>query len=110
VIIGQIAIVLIVLGGLGLCLLLSNINPSGSIIPLAIWVLTFIPLGVWTRFNPKTAFTVAGGYYSIGVIIKDIVYGGEYLLPFLFHIYFLSSIIVGTTGANKQRRRAKEVR
>lgn len=102
--IGQLAIIFSILGGLGLSYLNFSTNSYSYAIPLLCWTLVFICLGVWTRHNPRTAFTTSLIIYVTSVIIKDIFLGGEYLLPFLFHIYFIISMIVGINSVLKNGR------
>jgi hypothetical protein len=60
--------------------------------PILFWTFVFISLGIWTRHNPEPAFLTSLIVYTTSVIIKDIFLGGEYLLPFVFHIYFIISM------------------
>lgn len=94
-VVGQMAIALVVLGGTALSYINLSANSYNIGIPLMIWSIIYIPLGIWTRKNPKKAFFVAMIYYLISVVIKDLLFGGEYLLPFLIHIYFTCSMLIG---------------
>lgn len=62
-------------------------------------------LGIWTRKNPKRAFLYILIFYTITVAIKDILYDGEYLLTFLFHVYFVTSMVVGMNGSREEFRK-----
>jgi hypothetical protein len=100
--VGQFALILLISAGLGLCYLsLDSHTWLGSLL-LLIWILLFITLGIWTRTNPKPAFAISLMLYLVTVIIKDIVWGGEYLLPFLFHIYFIGSMAMGMKAFQKK--------
>ena len=101
---GQLAIILLIIGGLGLSYLNFSSNSYNFAIPILCWTFVFIPLGLWTRSNPKSAFLASLIYYSISIIIKDIILGGEYLLPFLVHIYFIVSMVVGINSTQKNGR------
>ena len=102
--IGQLAIIFLILGGLGLSYLNFSSNSYKYAIPLLCWTLLFISLGIWTRYNPKSAFLTSLIVYTTSVIIKDIFFGGEYLLPFMFHIYFIISMVVGVNSVPKNGR------
>jgi hypothetical protein len=96
--VGQIAIILLVVTGLGLSYLNFRSNSYDIAFLLLIWTLLFIPLGFWTKTNPKTAFLSALIFYFVSVIIKDSVMGGEYSLSFLFHLYFGLSMVIGLSS------------
>ena len=102
--IGQLAIIFLILGGFGLSYLNFSTNSYSYAIPILCWTLVFISLGIWTRHNPKSAFLTSLIVYTTSVIIKDIFLGGEYLLPFMFHIYFIISMVVGIKSVQKNGR------
>ena len=96
--IGQLAVVLLVLLAGGLAYMNFRDEDYRRAIPLSIWTITVIAFGFWTRFNPSTAFKTLLAFYLLTVIIKDAFVGGEYLLTVLFHLYFIISMIVGMLG------------
>jgi hypothetical protein len=98
IIIGQLAIAFLVVGGLGLSYLGLVSGSIDKVIPLLIWTLLFIPLGIWTRKNPSRAFMIILLLYITSVVIKNIFIGGEYILTFLFHIYFIVSMFIGSAA------------
>jgi hypothetical protein len=102
--IGQLAIILVILGGLGLSYLNFSTNSYSYAIPILCWTLVFVPLGIWTRQNPKLAFLTCLIFYLASVVTKDIFLGGEYLLSFIVHIYFVSSMVVGINSIQKNSR------
>jgi hypothetical protein len=102
--VGQLAIILLILGGLGLSYLNFSTNSYGYAIPILCSTLVFVSLGIWTRHNPKLAFLTSLVFYSVTIVIKDIFLGGEYILPFLFHIYFIVSMVVGINSVHKNGR------
>lgn len=97
--IGQLAITLLILGCLGLTYLNYHNGTYEYALPIFIWMLIFVVLGIWTRTNPKKAFPAALIVYLATVIVKDIILGGEYILPILFHIYFAISMIIGRNSS-----------
>jgi hypothetical protein len=97
--IGQLAITLLILGCLGLIYLNYQDGTYKYALPICIWMLIFVVLGIWTRTNPKKAFLVALIVYLVTVIVKDIILGEEYILPILFHIYFATSMIIGRNSS-----------
>ena len=98
---GQFALVLLILLGLGVSVFLYRETSYKTSILLFIWTALFIPIGLWTRTNPRKAFLTAAILYGATVIIKDIVVGGEYALPFLFHVFFIVSMFVGRNSKGK---------
>lgn len=102
--IGQLAIIFLILGGLGLSYLNFSTNSYKYATPILCWTLVFISLGIWTRYNPKSAFLTSLIVYTTSVVIKDIFLGGEYLLPFMFHIYFIISMVIGIKSVQKNGR------
>jgi hypothetical protein len=103
-VIGQLAIVFLILGGLGLSYLNFSGNSYSYAVPILCWTVVFISIGIWTRHNPKLAFLTSLIVYTTSVIIKDIFLGGEYLLPFIFHTYFIISMVVGINSVQKKGR------
>ena len=102
--VGQLAIIFLILGGLGLSYLNFSANSYSYAIPILCWTLAFVTLGIWTRHNPKSAFLTSLIFYVVSIVTKDIFLGGEYLLPFLFHIYFIVSMVVGINSVQKNGR------
>jgi hypothetical protein len=102
--IGQLAIIFLIFGGLGLSYLNFSTNSYGYAIPILCWTFAFVTFGIWTRHNPKLAFFTSLVFYSVSIVIKDIFLGGEYILPFLFHIYFIVSMVVGINSVQKSDR------
>lgn len=98
---GQFALVLLIILGLGVSILLYRETSDKTSILLFIWTAFFIPIGLWTRTNPRKAFLTAAILYGTTVIVKDIVVGGEYALPFLFHVFFIVSMFVGRNSKGK---------
>ena len=93
--VGQLAIILLVLGSSCLCYICITSNQYQYAWLIGIWVIIFNGLGIWSRSNPRKAFLTALISYVATVIVKDILFGGEYLLPMLFHLYFVTSMVVG---------------
>ena len=102
--IGQLAIILLIICGLGLSYLNFSTNSYNYAIPILGWTLIFIPLGLWTRHNAKAAFLTSLVFYVTSVIIKDIFLAGEHLLSFIVHIYFITSMVIGINSAQKKGR------
>jgi hypothetical protein len=100
--VGQVAIIFLILGGLGLSYLNFSTNSCGYAILIFCWTLAFVTFGMWTRHNPKLAFLTSLVFHSVTIVIKDIFLGGEYILPFLFHIYFIVSMVVGINSVQKK--------
>jgi hypothetical protein len=93
--VGQVAIIILVFfAAIVSYFIYSPISIYPPIL-LSVWSLLFIPLWIWSRKNPPKAFTVALIIYIVSAVIKDCAIGGEYILPFLFHIYFIFSMVVG---------------
>lgn len=95
---GQFALYLLIILGLGFSVFFYSISPNTTCILIFIWTLLFIPIALWTRTNPRKAFLTAAILYGTTVIVKDIVVGGEYALPFLFHVFFIVSMFVGRSS------------
>ena len=102
--IGQLAIIFLILGGLGLSFLNFSTNSYNYAVPILCWTLLFIPLGIWTRHNPKSAFLVSLIFYSVSLVIKNIFLGGEHLLSVMVHAYFIISMVVGINSVPKNSR------
>ena len=97
---GQLAIILLILGsGLMCYLTFTNGNYRYGWLIVA-WASIFIGLAVWTRQNPKSAFLSALVIYLVTIIVKDITLGGEYLLSMLFHLYFVTSMVIGMKSSH----------
>ena len=103
-VVGQLAIIFLILGGLGLSYLNFSTNSFGYAIPILCWTLAFVTFGIWTRHNPKLAFLTSLVFYSVTIVIKDTFLGGENILPFLFHIYFIVSMVIGMNSVQKKGR------
>jgi len=102
--IGQLAIIFLILGGLGLSFLNFSMNSYNYAIPILCWTLVFIPIGLWTRHNPKSAFLVSLIFYSVSLVIKNVFLGGEHLLSVMVHGYFITSMVVGINSVKKNGR------
>ena len=88
--IGQSAIIILVIGA-GILVYLAYKQASYTYVFLiASWTMALMVLGFWTRINPKKAFLFTLIFYVSSIILKDALYGGEYLLTFLFHLYLYS--------------------
>ena len=102
--VGQFAIILIIISGVGLSYLNFSRNSYRYGISLLCWTIVFFALGIWSRHNPKLAFLTSLIFYLASVIIKDLLLGGEYLLSFVVHIYVILSIIIGMNSVQKNGR------
>lgn len=100
--IGQLAVIFLVLGGCGLIYMTYSQESYNYTILLGIWTTVLVLFGIWTRTNPKKAFLAILIYYALSVLIKDAMYGGEYILTFIFHCYFVCSMLVGMTGTQEE--------
>ena len=103
--VGQLAIILLVLGSSCLCYICITSNQYQYAWLIGFWAIIFIGLVTWSRSNPTNAFLTALVLYVATVIVKDIVLGGEYLLLMLVHLYFITSMLVGMKACIKHTLR-----
>lgn len=88
-----------------MCYLTYNEASYKYAIGIALFIVVFVSLGFWTRTNPKKAFLFTLIFYISTVIVKDVLIGGEYLLTFLFHVYFVLSMVIGMNGTVEEFKR-----
>lgn len=100
--IGQLAIIVVFLLGMGLSCVYFSSGTLTIAVPLLIWTICLIALGFWTTKKPRVAFITTFFFYIISIVIKYILNDGEYLILYLVHFYFIISIIIGIYGSRRQ--------
>jgi hypothetical protein len=103
--IGQLAIIILVLGATGLLYLTYSQASFEYTVLLVLWIVVVITVGIWTRANPKKAFLFILVFYTLSIAIKDALYGGEYILTILFHLYFVASMVIGMRGTREEYKK-----
>lgn len=101
--VGQLAILILVLLGIGVSVVYFFGGVLRIAIPILIWTLCMIFLGIWTLNNSKFGFIVTLAFYIVSIIVKYLFNNGEYLILYLVHFYFISSITIAIWGCIRSK-------